>query len=149
MKLNYLFPNKWKKVGWFIFIPSAIMGLVTSIACYTPEFLDMKVFAIYSDGIFAQKVLFGLIKDNILGVLLIVSLLLIAFSKEKSEDEYILKIRLESLLWAVYVNYAILFIAVLFIFGMPFFWFMIFNMFTVLLFFIIKFNWQLSRLKKQ
>jgi len=76
------------------------------------------------------------------------SSLLVAFSKEESEDEYISKIRLESLVWAVYFNYAILLISSLFIFDFAFLWVMIFNMFTILLFFIIRFNWQIYKLKK-
>jgi hypothetical protein len=31
MKINYLFPNKFKNIGWLIFIPSAIIGLITLI----------------------------------------------------------------------------------------------------------------------
>ena len=88
------------------------------------------------------------ILNEILGILVIVSSLFVAFSKEKSEDEYISKIRLESLVWAVYFNYGILLFSFLFIYNFSFFWVMLFNMFTVLVFFIIRFNWQISVLKK-
>ncbi len=80
--------------------------------------------------------------------MIIISSLLVAFSEEKSEDEYISKIRLESLVWAVYFNFAILLLSFLFVYGLYFLWVMIFNMFTVLLFFIVRFNWQISKLKK-
>jgi hypothetical protein len=152
MKANYLFPNKYKKIGWLIFIPTAIIGLITLILEYEPDFLDFKVPAIFIDEIFGNKYLIGMVENNILnevlGVLVIISSLLVAFSKEKSEDEYISKIRLESLVWAVYVNYGILLISFIFIFDLSFLWVMIFNIFTVLLFFIIRFNWQISKLKK-
>ncbi|HAI41223.1 MAG TPA: hypothetical protein DCM40_25505 [Maribacter sp.] len=152
MKVNYLFPNKYKKIGWLIFIPTAIIGLITLILEYEPDFLDFKVPAIFIDKIFGNKYLIGMVENNILnevlGVLVIISSLLVAFSKEKSEDEYISKIRLESLVWAVYVNYGILLISFIFIFDLSFLWVMIFNIFTVLLFFIIRFNWQISKLKK-
>ena len=88
------------------------------------------------------------ILNEILGVLIIISTFLVAFSKEKSEDEYISKIRFESLAWAVYFNYAILILTILFIYDFAFLWVMVFNMFTVLLFFIVRFNWQISKLKK-
>ncbi|MCB0745212.1 MAG: hypothetical protein KDC67_14990 [Ignavibacteriae bacterium] len=154
MKLNYLFPNKFKKVGWLILIPSSIVGLVTLIFAYQPSFLDFNVPAIFVDELTLSdnKRLFGMVNNNILneilGILIIISSLFVAFSKEKSEDEYISKIRLESLVWAVYVNYAILLFSFLFIFDFSFLYVMIFNMFTVLLFFIIRFNWQISKLKK-
>nr|WP_297787944.1 hypothetical protein [uncultured Allomuricauda sp.] len=150
MKTNYLFPNKYKKIGWIVLFPSAILGLITLILDYEPSFLDLNVPGIFIDQIFGDKRFVGLVENNvlneILGVFLIISLLLVAFSKEKEEDEYISKIRLESLVWAVYVNYAILLISFLFIFDLSFLWVMIFNMFTILLFFIIRFNWQISKL---
>ena len=150
MKLNYLFPNKYKKIGWLLLIPSAIIGLITLILEFEPNFLDFNVPALFIDELFGEKHFIGIVSDNvlneILAVLIIVSSLLVAFSKEKSEDEYISKIRLESLVWAVYLNYAILLISFLFIFDLSFLWVMVFNMFTILLFFIIRFNWQISKL---
>jgi hypothetical protein len=153
MKLNFLFPNKYKKIGWLILIPSAIIGLSTLIYEYEPSFLDFNVPAIFVDELFSvNKKTFRMVTNNILneilGVLIIISSLLVAFSKEKSEDEYISKIRFESLAWAVYFNYAILTLTLLFIYDLAFLWVMVFNMFTVLLFFIVRFNWQISKLKK-
>ena len=119
MKLNYLFPNKYKKIGWLILIPSAIIGLITLILEFEPNYLDFNVPAIFIDELFGDKHFFGIVNNNILneilGVLILLSSLLFAFSKEESEDEYISKIRLESLVWAVYLNYAILLISFLFI----------------------------------
>ena len=152
MKFNYLFPNKYKKMGWIILIPSAIIGLLTLIYGYEPSYLNFNVPAIFIDEFFSDKNFVGLVDNNvlneILGVLIILSSLFVAFSKEKTEDEYISKIRLESLVWAVYFNYIILLLSFLFIFDFSFLWVMIFNMFTILLFFIIRFNWQISKLKK-
>ena len=151
MKLNYLFPSNYKKIGWIIFIPTLIFGLFTIIFEYEPEILDTKVFAIFIDEFFKEDRLLGMLDNNILneilGVIMIISSVLVAFSKEVNEDEYISKIRLESLVWAVYLNYAILLLAFLFVYGMSFLWVMIFNMFTILIFFIIRFNWQIRKLK--
>lgn len=152
MKVNYLFPNRYKRIGWFILIPSAIIGQISLFYEYEPSFLDYNVPAIFVDDLFKDKQLFGMVQNNILneifGILIIISALLVAFSKEKLEDEYISKIRLESLVWAVYVNYGILLFAFIFIFDFSFLWVMIFNMFTVLLFFVLRFNWQISKLEK-
>jgi hypothetical protein len=52
------------------------------------------------------------------------------------------------LAWAVYFNYAILILTFLFIYDFAFLWVMVFNMFTVLLFFIVRFNWQIFKLKR-
>ncbi|MGB3922738.1 MAG: hypothetical protein WBL00_02275, partial [Bacteroidales bacterium] len=87
--------------------------------------------------------------DEISSILLIIGALLIAFSKEKTEDEFISKIRLESLVWATYINYAILIFAIIFIYDMTFLWVLVFNMFTLLVFFLIRFNWALYKSKNQ
>ena len=153
MKLNFLFPSKFKRIGWFTLIPSAIIGLLILIYEYEPSFLDFNVPAIFVDELFSvNRKTFRMVANNILneilGVLIIISTFFVAFSKEKSEDEYISKIRFDSLAWAVYFNYAILILTVLFIYDFAFLWVMVFNMFTVLLFFIVRFNWQISKLKK-
>ena len=152
MKTNYLLPHRFKKVGWLLFIPSAILGLLTLIYDWTPEFLNVNVFGIFIDEIVGTKKYFGFVSNNILneilGVLVIISGLMIAFSKERMEDELISKIRLQSLVWATYWNYGILVLAFLFVYDLSFLWVMIFNMYTVLIFFIIKFNWSLINLNK-
>ena len=151
MKLNYLFPHKYKRIGWIILITAVLLGLFTLITNYEPYLLEFNVPAIFAEKLFGENEYFKMINNNILneilGVLIIVSGLFVAFSKEKLEDELISKIRLESLVWAVFLNYAVLLLAIIFIYDMPFFWVMIFNMFTILIFFIIRFNWQIYRLK--
>jgi small-conductance mechanosensitive channel len=152
MKPNYLLSNRFKKIGWILFIPSIILGLLFVIFQFQPKFLDIKVFAILNQDIFSSPDFFDIIKtnviDEIIGILLIISLCFIAFSKEKEEDEFIARIRLESLLWATYINYAILIFAILFVYGGVAFWVLIFNIFTILLFFIIRFNWIIMRTRK-
>lgn len=153
MKTNFLFPFRYKWIGWALFIPGIILGIAFSFLEVEPDFLYWKVPAIYVDSIFENDVFFGSIENNILdeliAVLLILGGIFIAFSKEKEEDELIAQLRLKSLVWATYFNYAILLIAILFIYDMGFYWVMVYNMFTILLFFIIRFHWQLKILRKQ
>lgn len=152
MKLNYLLPHRFKRIGLLILIPFIFLGWYVVNYDIEPEIFDLRVPAIFVDEIFGEKYIFGMTENNILneiiGIVLIVGFLMVAFSKEKQEDELIAKIRLESLVWATYVNYAVLLISMIFIFGISFLWVMIFNMFTILLFFIIRFNWQVKKLNK-
>ncbi|MDN3641217.1 hypothetical protein QWY87_00785 [Lutimonas halocynthiae] len=152
MKLNYLFPHPYKRIGLMLLIPLMIAGWFIINFDVEPEFLDFEVPALFVDEIFGEKFMFGLTENNILneiiGVALIICFLMVAFSKEKQEDELIEKIRLDSLVWATYANYAVLLFSMLFVFGISFFWVMICNMFTILLFFIIRFNWQVRTLNK-
>ncbi len=72
-------------------------------------------------------------------------LLLIAFSREKIEDERTGRLRLEALQWSVYINYLILVVAIIVTYDGVFFSMMIYNMFTVLLVFIGRFRWLTHR----
>ncbi len=146
MKANFLFPHKFKKIGWIIFIPSVVTGALYLFFEVTPDFLIAKALFIGDNDLFSMTN--NNLIDEISGILIIISSLMIAFSKEKTEDEYIAKIRLESLVWATYVNYAILIIGIALVYGTNFLFMLIFNMFTILFFFIIRFNWVLYKLKK-
>ena len=153
MKTNYLFPNRFKKIGWLLFIPGIILGIGYLIFQSEISLFNTKVFAIAEEVIFSDTTFFSILENNVLdeitSILLIIGALLIAFSKEKSEDEFISKIRLESLVWATYINYAILILAILFVYNMTFLWVLVFNMFTLLVFFLIRFNWALYKSKNQ
>ena len=153
MKTNYLFPNHFKKIGWLLFIPGILLGIVYLIYQSDISLFDIKVFAIAEKVIFNDADFFTISENNVLdeisSILLIIGALLIAFSKEKTEDEFISKIRLESLVWATYINYAILILAIIFVYDMTFFWVLVFNMFTLLVFFLIRFNWALYKSKNQ
>lgn len=89
MKSNYLFPNRYKKFGLSVLIPSLILGLIAHVFEFEPELLDLHVFAIFVDQIFGDKKYFGWTENNILneifGILIIVSAVLVAFSKKKSK----------------------------------------------------------------
>ena len=154
MKPNYLLSNRFRKIGWILFIPSIILGLLFVIFQFQPRFLDIKVFAVLTSGLAPwEKGGFCVITqtnafDEIIGILLIISLFFIAFSKEKTEDEFISKIRLESLLWATYVNYAILVVTILFVYGGAALWVLVYNIFTILLIFIMRYNWLIRKSRK-
>jgi len=152
MKTKLLFPNRFKRIGWILLVPSTILGIACIFYDFSFNFLDIKVFAIFSDDFFGSDTVFGLgknnITDEIVGVLFIIGALLVAFSKEKNEDEFIEKTRWESLVWATYINYFILIFCFLFFYNTSFLWVMIFNMFTILIFFILRFYFIIIMLKK-
>ena len=152
MSSKLLLPNKFKIIGWCLFIPAAILGVILSFTGFESNWLPAKVFAIFSNDIFVNSRLFSFIETDITttvtGALFIVGAMFIGFSKEKREDEFIAKLRLSSLLWAVWVNYTLLFLAFVFVYGTAFLNVMIYNMFTVLLIFIVRFNYILYKNSK-
>lgn len=151
MKTKLLLPNCLKRVGWIMLVPSSLLGLFIIISDYDFPFLDTRVFTFYS-GTLHEPHYFDFIKANLtgtlVGVLFLIGAILVAFSKEKHEDEFISGIRLESLLWATYINYGVLVFCFIFFYEFEFLYVMIFNMFTILIFFIIRFYYMLYRAKK-
>jgi len=156
METRFLFPHKYKKIGWILLIPSTIFGLFIMFTNFEPDWLKLPMFTFFSQGFPLADtdgtVWFSTIKTNvaneIAGVLFLISAMVVAFTKAKNEDEFITKIRLESLVWATFFHFGILLIGMLFVFDLEFFTFMIFNMFTLLILFIFKFNLALYKSKR-
>ncbi len=148
MKSTMLLPNKFKKLGWLILVPATVLGLFVSITDFELSWLNVKVFALLNSdlGSFQHfKFVDNNVTNELVGVLFIVGALLVTFSKEKDEDEYIASLRLSSLLWSVLVSYGLLLFAFVFVFGFSFMYVMMYNMFTTLIIFIIRFNYMLLK----
>jgi hypothetical protein len=144
MKTNYLLSHKYKTIGWILFIIGLASGIFSYIYEMTDEILVTKVFSIYNDPILGKPGFFKIIEngilDELISLLIIVGGLIIVFSKEKVEDEFIYKLRTDSLVWAIIFNYVVLLFTILFVYDMTFFNVLIFNMFTPLVFFVFRFN---------
>ncbi|WP_207430771.1 hypothetical protein [Sabulibacter ruber] len=153
MKTRYLFPNRFKKLGWFILIPSLLLAFLLFNEVVAFPWLDLKVFTLYNPPMLGepeQSFAFteNNVADEILACLLIVGTILVACSEVKEEDEYITKLRLESLLWALYVNTGLLLLAIIFVYGIGFYQFMVYHLFTLMLLFLVKFHLVLYRFSK-
>lgn len=149
MKTTYLLSHKFKTYGWILLIIGSILGIVLFIADYESNFLHTRVLALFHDPILGEKGFFKVIDnsiaDELVSLIIIVGGVLVGFSKEKTEDEFIQKLRTDSLIWAIVVNYSILALAIVFVYEFDFFDVLVFNMFTPLLFFIFRFNFLKSR----
>ena len=149
----YLLPNRFKRYGWIIFIPSLILMIVMYFVDINPDFFDVSVFAIANQGFMQQTEYFTFLEKNITVDLALIMLItggvLVCFSKEKLEDEYIRALRLESLVWAVVINYALLILAIIFLHGLSFLYALTANMVTILLIFMLRFEWIKQKIKKE
>jgi hypothetical protein len=145
MLKQILLPNQFKLIGWILLVPSAFFGFFLMLSDLESTLkINSKVFALYNDEIMGSQRHTGIISTDItntlVGVFFILGAMMVGFSKEKKEDEYVANLRLSSLMWAVWVNYVLLLLSFIFIYGMGFFHVMIYNMFTVLIIFIGRFN---------
>ncbi|MEZ2335899.1 hypothetical protein AB6735_09690 [Mucilaginibacter sp. RCC_168] len=138
MKSRFLFPSYFRVIGYLCFVADIIKAML------------LKVFFV---GGFTQEpgaqLNIGMIVTNDINILIVViGLLFIAFSKEKTEDEHFAQLRLDSLQWAIYINYLIFILCVIFINGFKFIEIVAYNVITPLIFFIIRFRWVIFRLNQ-
>lgn len=79
------------------------------------------------------------IVSTFIGLLLLIGGVFIGFSRNRDEDEYIALVRYESLIIALYANSLVLLVSLIFVWGLPFLYVMLYNMFTALYIFIVFF----------
>jgi len=145
MKSRFLFPHKWRVYGYLL--------LLIAIAIILYNYNG-------SGGISAQTDINGnffsapapqkiaIISNDTEYISVILGLLFIGFSKEKTEDEQIVQLRLDSLQWAVYFNYALLIICIIMINGINFLNVLAYDIMSQLVFFIIRFRWKVYQLNR-
>ncbi len=155
MTKNYLFPARFQKFGWMLLFPFGILFLYYCFSTVDYKFeLKVPVQAIISNnGLLNDSILwFSITNNNIIDEItsigLIVSLLLIAFSKEKDEDEYTSQIRANSLVWALLINFSFLILCELFVYDLLFLNILFLNLFFILILFVIKFKIACYKLRK-
>lgn len=146
MKINYLLPNKFKLIGWIILVIGLLFGGFLFFGDFGNNAMQLDESTVIDDiDLLSGKTAFynivgNSLLDETIALLIILGGLIVGFSKEKIEDEFIYKLRNDSLVWAIIFNYAVLIITVLFVYGLSFFHVLVLNIFTPLLFFIIRFN---------
>ncbi|MEZ2413312.1 hypothetical protein ACA086_00020 [Muriicola sp. E247] len=145
---NYLFPNRLKVISGWIFYLALIIGFYLWITDGFDEVLVVSVPDLFgTDSMFSSGN--GWMKNSILDelftVLIIISGLIHSFSREKIEDELISKLRLDSLIWSLYVNYSVVILATILIYDIMYFNVLIFNLFTIILFFNLKLRFSLYK----
>lgn len=155
METRFLFPHRFKAIGWVLFglaLAAGIMVQLVGLGDY--DWLTTKTFAIYSDGILDPnggffKIVVNDLMDELITIILIIGGTLVAFSKVKTEDEFSMKLRSESLIWAFYVSSAVNILITLFVFGGTYFTFLIYNLFFQLIFFVCRFHYVLYKSHKE
>jgi len=141
MKAANLLPFNVKRLGWIILLPALFLGIM--VLYFEFAIPGFEITIPYATTLIAGKPLVNNLTDEMVAIIVIVALGLIAFSEEKEEDEWVSKIRLESLQWSVYANYILLILAIVFVYDIHFFEALVYNMYTILILFILRFNYVL------
>ena len=127
---NLLFPPSFQIVGWFLFIPALIAGLLIYATILSPN------------GILETVVNDAVIIGIALGSLFIVC------SKEKAEDEMTKAIRLSSLLNSLYIYVILLITSTILINGVEFMEFAIGNLVLFPIIYVLIFRLEMHRYNK-
>jgi hypothetical protein len=144
MRNNYLLPFKSRYLGIALILVHIPIKLIWD-AYYPEGYSHHPVNSSYSGSfLFFPPHLFFIGTT----LMVLIGLFLIAFSKERMEDEQIVQLRLDSLRWAIYLNYAILLFSLVFTNGRESDHILLLNIWLPLLFFILRFQWVLYRLNR-
>ena len=121
-----LFPYSFKKWGWLVLVVGVAFGIYAMVADYGSSLVN-------------NIAIIGTISGAILATC----------SREKIEDEMVRQLRLNSLLVALYISYAVLIVCSLFVYGLDFLYVMIYNMFTILFVFMVVFRYRMWQFNKE
>ncbi len=135
---KFLLPHYCKTIGTIL----VLIGIVFSVLYLKFDFnYTSSVFAIIS--IYLENRFFIITQTNIIDeitlILFVVGLSLIVFSKEKNEVDHLNTLREIALTNAIIVNTFFILFSILFIYGGGFLGILVFNLFSVFIFYLIFF----------
>jgi hypothetical protein len=143
MRARYLFPYKSRFLGIFLILAHVPIMMIWDSQKALNHYHDFSSLSGES-SLFSPAHLYFIATS----LLMLIGLFLIAFSKEKIEDEQIAQLRLDSLRWSIYLNYLILILCIIFTNGIDFLDMLRLNLWVPLVFFIIRFRWVIFRLNR-
>lgn len=152
MKKDYLFPHVCKWIGWAMFVPFFLLAVYSLAAdleidnwVKLPWLCIGQAWFSNGPGIGIDRVGLG---DEIVGVVLTVSLLFIGFAREKEEDEYTIALRFKSMAWSMKVDAVVLIVALLFTYGLVFFYFWYAYLILIFLLYVSRFYYELHKFRR-
>ena len=140
MKKDFLFPHKWRVPGW---IMTALFGAGGIVWCF-----DFSWTLADGPKLHFSDLLGGWI-DEVLVIGLMVGLLLVAFSRERDEDEYTTRLRASSLVWAVLADSLFVLLATCFLYKFAYLYVLLVQLFLLLILYIVKFRTAVWRTKRE
>ncbi len=139
-----LLPNRFKVLGWLftaVFLPLLIFWLAAPEAAELSWLTYGSLTKIAEEGSLIFNLKYNNFTDEVIFSGLLLGLSLLAFSRRAIEDEGTLHLRLEAMLWSVWVNSILSLIFVLMTYSALFLYALMINLFSVLFFFIFRFEY--------
>ncbi|MCU0395817.1 MAG: hypothetical protein MUF29_07895 [Chitinophagaceae bacterium] len=139
--MNYTLslPTRYTWIGLAVFLPCAVLGALHLHLNVELSWLSLPGKA---GDLFHGNRNFT---DELALSGAIVGLLLMSFARTRQEDEFIQSLRLQSWHWAVLANFVLLLIAIWTVYDSHFLEFMVYNMLTVPVIFLLRFRYLLYK----
>ncbi len=138
----FLLHNRFKIVGGILLFIGMVLGVIRFYFGLKPDYLKINVFSVYSKFLDTKyfSVITNNISEEIVGLLVLIGLFMMAFSKEKDEKDKVQMIRLSSMYLSVFINTLLLALSFFFIYGLAFAEMMVLNLYSILIIFLIIFR---------
>lgn len=139
MKSPILLSPRFRWIGLALFIPFAVLGALNLFQDFTLAMLDYRI---STKSISASN---QNLTDEVALTGCVLGLLMMSFARVRYEDEFIHSLRLEAWQWAVLIHFLVLLIGIWTLYDFGFLYFMICNMLTLLIIFLLRFHFMLYR----
>ena len=152
MKKNYLLPHNFKMIGLIMLVPFLTACTWLLLGPCEAECFTVKVPALFTLDLastsewFSMTVTDPVNEISMLGLL--VSLVFIALSKEKDEDEMTAVVRMQSFVWSFWCTAILMPIAILFVYDLAFMYFAFASVFVCFIMYICKFNYEMIKIRR-
>lgn len=131
-----LLPKWFRTLGIILIAPAILLGALVLYRDFSFAWLTIPNFHAHPPDFGSSDENFT---NELAAMFILVALLFIAFSRYKVEDEFISQVRLKALYLAVWVNYILLLVGIFLIYGSNFWSLTIYNLYTILIIYIITF----------
>ena len=152
MKQNYLLPHGFKRVGLIMLAPFLAACIWLLCGPCEGEWLTVKVPTLFTLDLASTSEWFGMtVTDPVNEICmlgLLVSLVFIALSKEKDEDEMTAVVRMQSFVWSFWCTAVLMLVAILFVYDLAFMYFAFASVFVCFIMYICKFNYEMIKIRR-
>lgn len=152
MKKNYLLPHGFKMIGLIMLVPflaACIWLLLGPCEC---DWVLVKAPALMTLDLNSTSEWFGITRTDPVNEIcmlgLLVSLVFLALSREKDEDEMTAVVRMQSFVWSFWCTAVIMLVAILFVYDYAFLLFAFASVFVCFILYICKFNYEMIKIRR-
>ncbi|MBO5708941.1 MAG: hypothetical protein J6S01_06345 [Bacteroidales bacterium] len=152
MKKNYLLPHNFKMIGLIMLVPFLVACIWLLCGPCEGDWFIVDVPALFTLDLASTSEWFGMTSTdpvNEISMLgLLVSLVFIALSKEKDEDEMTTVVRMQSFVWTFWCTAILMLVAILFVYDLAFMYFAFASVFVCFIMYICKFNYEMIKIRR-